>query len=50
MEKNIMKNLIILISTILLYINCQVSVLGPPELVSKLKNYQIGASGSKLKT
>jgi hypothetical protein len=50
MEKNIMKNLIILISTILLSINCQVSVLGPPEVVSKLKNYQIGTSGSKLKT
>lgn len=41
-----MKILLVLISSLFLHINCQVSILGPPELESKLKNYEIGTSGS----
>ena len=38
--------ILLIFSSFLLNIECQVSVLGPPELASKLKNYEIGSSGS----
>jgi hypothetical protein len=43
-----MKGLIILtLLSLTFLISCQVNVLGPPNLVSKIKNFSTGPSGGK---
>ncbi len=43
-----MKGLIILtLLSLTLLISCQVNILGPPNLVSRIKNYATGPSGGR---